>query len=493
MEELVLFFENYKKVCNAYTLALSTLYFDKSTIHLSKGVSYRNDMISILAGEAFEYQTNKESLAKLEELYSVARDDLKKELKYYLRSLEMIRKLPKEVYVRYNKTLSDAEEAWMNAREHNDYSLFKDALRHNIEMQKEILTYMDKDCSDYDYLLNKYQLGMNSEIYDEFFNQVKTHLLPLIKEIAEKGTIDNSLMSSYCPIDKQKQLNEILMDYLLVDRDECYLGESQHPFTEFFSVHESRITTRYHENNMISNVFSLIHEYGHALYGLQIDEKYEGTIFRDDIGCAMHESQSRFLENHIGRNKGFWEYNYPALQKYAEFLKDVSLDDYMKMINVSKPSFIRTEADELTYPIHVLIRYEIEKEIFNGNVNYDDLETLWNDKYEEYLGIRPSCSNEGILQDIHWAMGNYGYFPTYALGSAMSAQFYNAICKEMDVEKVLANNEFDKIRDWLKVNIHRYGAYYTMDDVLNIATGEPFDSKYYIEYLTTKYKQIYNL
>ncbi len=493
MEELVLFFENYKKVCNAYTIALSTLYFDKSTIHLSKGVPYRNEMLSVLAGEAFEFQTNKESLEKLESLYEMADGDLKKELEYYLRSLEMIRKLPKEVYVRYNKTLNDAEEAWMNAREHNDYSLFKDALKKNIEMQKEILTYIDKDCSDYDYLLNKYQLGMNSAVYDEFFNKVKTNLLPLIKEIAKKENFDNSLMRSYCPINKQKELNELLMDYLLVDRSECYLGESEHPFTEFFSIHESRITTRYHEDNMISNVFSLIHEYGHALYGLQIDEKYEGTIFRDDIGCAMHESQSRFLENHIGRNKGFWQYNYPILQQYAEFLKDVSLDDYMKMINVSAPSLIRTEADELTYPIHVLIRYEIEKEIFNGNVNYDELENMWNDKYEEYLGVRPSTSKEGILQDIHWSMGNYGYFPTYALGSAMSAQFYNAMCKDMDVEKVLADNEFYKIKDWLKEKIHRYGAYYTMDEILKSATGESFDSQYYIDYLVNKYTELYDL
>ncbi len=493
MEELKSFFENYKKVCNAYTLALSTLAFDKSTIHLAKGASYRNEMISILAGESFEYTTNKESLDKLEQLYELSSGDLKKELEYYLRSLEMIRKLPKEVYIRYNKALNEAEEAWLDARKHNDYSLFKEALKNNIEIQKELLTYIDHKGSVYDYLLDKHQLGMNTHLYDEFFNKIKTDLLPLIHQISEKQIIDDHLMNSYCAIDKQKQLNNQLMDYLRVDREECYLGETEHPFTEFFSAHEARITTRYKEDNMISNVFSLIHEYGHALYGLQIDEKYEGTIFRDDIGSAMHESQSRLLENHIGRNRGFWEYNYKVLQDYADFLKDVSLDEFMNMINVSHPSLIRTEADELTYPIHVLIRYELEKEIFNGNVNYDDLETLWNDKYEEYLGIRPSSSNEGILQDIHWSMGGYGYFPTYALGSAMSAQFYNAMCKDIDVEQCLANNQFEIIRDWLKTNIHQYGAYLTMDEILNKATGESLNAQYYIDYLVQKYKTIYQL
>lgn len=493
MKELELFFENYKKVCNAYTIALSTLAFDKSTIHLPKGLKYRNEMMSILAGESFEYSTNKESLDKLERLYNESAGDLHKELEYYLRSLEMIRKLPKDVYVRYNKTINDSEEAWMNARKHNDYNLFKEALKNNIEIQKEMLGYLGFDGTVYDYLLDKHQLGMNAEIYDKFFNKIKTDLLPLIKEITKKQIIDDSIMSTHTPIEKQKQLNEHLMNYLRVDREECYLSEAEHPFTEFFSAHEARITTRYKEDNMISNVFSLIHEYGHALYGLQIDERYEGTIFRDDIGSAMHESQSRLLENHIGRNRGFWEYNYNILKEHAEFLKDISLDEYMKMIHVSRPSLIRTEADELTYPIHVLIRYELEKEIFNGTVDYNQLEEMWNNKYEEYLGIRPANSNEGILQDIHWAMGAYGYFPTYALGSAMSAQFYNTMCKDINVQQCLADNQFEVIRDYLKEHIHTYGAYLTMDEILNKATGESFNPQYYVDYLTAKYKEIYDL
>ena len=244
----------------------------------------------------------------------------------------------------------------------------------------------------------------------------------------------------------------------------------------------------------MSAIFSTIHEYGHALYGLQVKEAYDGTALSSGIGCAMHESQSRFMENHIGRSKAFWEVNYPKLQKhFPTQLGQVSLDDFMRMINVSRPSFIRTEADELTYPIHILIRYELEKEIFNGNVDYDQLETMWNDKYEEYLGIRPQHAKEGILQDMHWGAANLGYFPTYALGSAYAAQFYHQMEQDMDVEDVLRKKDFAKISGWLKENIHQYGAFKDPQQILMDVTGEEFNPNYYISYLKEKYAKLYQI
>ena len=241
-----------------------------------------------------------------------------------------------------------------------------------IESQKEVLNFLDKSCSDYDYLLDRYEMGTGAEMYDSFFARVKEKLLPLIREIQERGRkIDDSVLFADYDVKEQEAFLEELKDYMQVDRDCCYMGVSEHPFTEFFSAKESRITTHYHKNSLMSAILSTVHEYGHALYALQVEEKYDGTALKDAIGSAMHESQSRLMENHIGRNPAFWESNYPKLQKrFPDKLGNISLEHFMEMVNVSRPSLIRTEADELTYPVHVLIRYELEKEIFGGHVSW---------------------------------------------------------------------------------------------------------------------------
>ena len=495
-KELRSFYEQYKSINAAYNIALSTMYFDMATIAPANGIHYRNEMLSILAGEAFSYQMNQESLDKLKQLEAITEDaELKKELKLYFRELDITRNLPKDVFIRYRKTTADSEEAWQIAKQKNDYQLFKDHLVNVIKMQKEVLTYVDKDCSDYDYLLDTYQMGMNQEKYDVFFHLIKEELLPLIKKIVAKGQpLDDAILNADYDVKEQEAFMEEIEDYLQVNRKECYMSTTEHPFTEFFSAHEARITTHYYKNQPISAILSTIHEYGHALYSLQVKEEFQGTSFKDGIGFAMHESQSRLLENHLGRNPYFWENMYPKLQThFPKQLNNVSLEDFVKMINLSRPSYIRTEADELTYPIHILIRYELEKAIFDGDVDYEHLDTLWNDKYEEYLGIRPRNDQEGILQDMHWGAGNLGYFPTYALGSAYAAQFYHAMQKEINVHEVLRNGDFAIIQKWLQENIHQYGASLSADEVLLKATKEPFNPHYYIDYLKDKYTKLYNL
>lgn len=493
-DELLKFYDEYKKVVSAYNISQSTMYFDMQTICPKDGIAYRNEMASIIAGEAFAYQMNPDSLAKLHQLYDLLddKDEIKTELKLYFRNLEMFENVPKEVFVRYTKTTNDAQEAWHEAKVKNDYSIFKDHLINNIKVVKEVLTYVDKEGSDYDYLLSKYQINTNTAYYDNFFNKVKEELLPLIQKIKHSGKhINDSLLFKHCDIDKQEAFQEDLQAYLKVNKDECYMGTTEHPFTSFFSAHEARITTKYYEEDVMNAIFSTIHEYGHALYSLQIDEKYEGTSVRDEIGYAMHESQSRFLENHIGRNIAFWKNLYPKLQEQYPALANVTLESFYEMMNVSRPSLIRTAADELTYPIHVLIRYELEKEIFDGNVDYDKLDELWADKYEEYLGVRPTNASEGILQDMHWGAAYLGYFPTYALGSAYAAQFYHQMSQEFDVDQALENNEFEKIANWLKENIHQYGGSLTGDEIIEKVCHEPFNPDYYINYLKDKYTKLY--
>ena len=358
-----------------------------------------------------------------------------------------------------------------------------------------MLTYIDYEGSDYDYLLDQYQVGMNQAKYDEFFGEIKEKIVPLIHAIKERGRqIDASALAQNFPVEGQKAFTEVLKEALNMDSDKVLVMESVHPFCSFFSANDVRFTTKYLEDNLASAILSTAHEYGHALYGLQVNPSYEKTEFGRGIGLAMHESQSRTIENYVGRNPGFWKKQYPKLQElFPAQLCEVSLDQFLDIINVSVPGFIRIEADELTYPLHVLIRYEIEKMIFDGEADFDTLDVLWADKYEEYLGIRPVTHSEGILQDIHWSWAYFGYFPTYALGSAFASQFYAKMAKDIDVDAILEKGEFEPIAVWLKENIHHYGASKTYDEILLAVTGENFNPSYYTDYLVEKYTKLYQI
>ena len=495
MKELEKFYEEYKDVQRHYQLALSTMYYDIATIAPKKGVPARNQAMTFLSGEAFTKATDPQSLQKIEQLGEQTQDMLlKKEIQLLLKELESNRALPKDVYMAFQQAIHDSEASWEQAKLEQNYSLFEPHLQDLIQKQKEGLTYMNKQASDYDTLLDRYQEGMNTKAYDAFFASIKQHLVPLIQEIAKRQSAfcDDALKKSF-DIPTQKAYHSQLLNYFQMDKGCCILGETQHPFTEFFSAHEARITTHFYEHDVIDPILSTIHEYGHAQYDLQVRSEFDGTALKNGIGFAMHESQSRLMENHIGRNRALWEVQLPVLQTYFPQLKGITLDDFMNMINISKPSLIRTAADELTYPLHILIRYEMEKEIFDGNGSLEQLNERWKDKYEQYLGIRPNHDAEGILQDMHWGAANFGYFPTYALGSAYAAQMYHSMTSQLDVDTALRNNQFYLIRDWLKENIHQYGASLTADEILRRATGEAFNPAYYIEYLTTKYKTLYQL
>ncbi len=496
MKELLTFYEEYKNKLAAYRYATGSMYFDQATYAPKDGALYANEMLSIISGESFAYSTDPDNLKKIETLYEKTEDpELKKEIGLRLHELHQISSLPKEVYIDFEKAKANSQRCWEQAKAENNYEIFKPHLIDLIKKKKEMLKYFNYECSDYDYLLNQYQEGMDIEKYDDFFQEIKDTLVPLIHQINKEGKkIDDTILFQEYDIENQKKFTEVIKEALQINPKNCYLTESVHPFSAFFSKHDARITTKYLKDNILSAVLSTIHEYGHALYYLQIKESYQKTSFASEIGYAMHESQSRLLENHIGRHPSFWKSSFPKLQElFPDLLKDITLDDFMNMMNVSRPSLIRIEADELTYPLHILIRYELEKEMFNGTIDYNNLDVAWANKYEKYLGIRPQTHAEGILQDVHWSGAQFGYFPTYALGSAFSAQMYHQLEKDIDVDKVLANGQFDKIASWLASNIHQFGAKKSFEEILTEVTGESFNPKYYTEYLVNKYKQIYQI
>ena len=493
-EEAIQFYKEYCDKCNAYNLALTTMYFDMSTIAPEAGSDYRIKVLSFLGGELFDYQTNPENIKKIEEMASFDLGEvMNEEIRQEVKNLRRVSKLPKEFYIKLQETMNHGEIAWKKARKEKNYSLFKDALKEIINVQKQAYTYYGFEGNMYDAMLDDYETGMNMEKYDVFFTCIKERLVPFIHKLVNEGRkIDASVLHLNYDEKGQEEIANLLLKYMNCDPKRCYMGTTIHPFTSDFSLNDVRITTRYVEDALASSIFSIIHEYGHALYMMNVNPEFEGMNVGRAMTSGMHESQSRFLENYIGKRKAFWVNNYPKVQEiFHDQLKDVSLDEFVTLLNVAKPSFIRTEADELTYPLHILIRYELEREMINGEIDVDRLDEIWADKYEEYLGIRPTNVNEGILQDIHWSGGSFGYFPTYALGSAFSAQFFEAMTNEIDVDYALENNEFETIENWLKEKIHKHGALYKADTIIQNVCGDSFDPNVYVDYLIDKYSKIY--
>jgi len=480
----------------AYGLMLATAGFDRMTIAPVGGAPYRNRMLSIIQGELFELETDKDYV---QAILTLSETDLgevgNRDISLAKKSLEDVLKFTKEETMEYSYALMNAYDAWYKAKTSENYEIFRPHLMKLIEMTKYRAKKRDPKKDPYDLLLDDFEEGMNRQKYDEFFSLIREELLPLIKKIdKKKGYIDDSFLYKYYPAEKQALFMKDAMKYLGFSSDWGYMGTTEHPFTSGFSKNDVRVTTNYDEHNVTAAIYSLIHECGHAFYEHQVDAKYEKYPHIRNMSSGMHESQSRFFENYLGRRRSFFVKLYPRLQElFPENLGNVSLDDFIKAANVSKCSLIRTDADELTYPVHILIRYELEKEIFSGKADLDKLDQLWDEKYEKYLGIKAQKPSDGILQDVHWSEAYIGYFPTYALGSAIGAQLFHKMKEDLDVDALLEKGQFKKITDYLHKNVQHDGALYTFEQIVKRATGEDFDPHYYIDYLKEKYKALYNI
>lgn len=494
-EALKIYKDTYRKL-NAYELVLSTTYYDKLTVAPKKGSKYCNEALAYMQGEVFSITTAPEFV---EAVKILSKEDLgevmNRDVKLTMKSLEDIIKFSKEETMEWSLLQMEGNDAWEKAKHSDDYGMFEPYLLKLIDKSKERAKKRNPNIDSYDLYLDDFEEGMNKKKYDEFFDLVKKELLPLIKEVnSRQDKIDDSFLYKYYPKDRQEKFMAELNRYLGFDKSWGYMGETEHPFTNGISKNDCRIATNYQEYNITSCIFSIIHEVGHAYYEHQVDGKYEGMMVKRMISSGMHESQSRFLENYMGRRASFWKKLYPLLQKqFPENLGDVSLEDFVKAINVSRSSLIRTEADELTYPIHILIRYEIEKGIYDGSISTKDLNVTWKKMYKEYLGVDVPNETMGILQDVHWSDASFGYFPTYALGSAIGAQILHKMEKDIDVDDCLSKGKIKVVTDYLKDNVQKYGAMYDYNTILKMATGETFKPKYYISYLKNKYKKLYSI
>lgn len=402
-------------------------------------------------------------------------------------------RIPPKEYRAYQELVAESARVWAKAKEQQDFAAFAPVLKEIIFYQKRFAGYRAKDGQKlYDVMLDDYEKGFSMKKLDEFFGLLKEELVPFLKKVTQSRTeIRDDFLTGDYPEEKQRELAEFLAEYVGFDFKRGVLAQSAHPFTTNLHNHDVRLTTHY-KKRVDSSLFSVIHEAGHGIYELGVADELTQTLAGQGASMGMHESQSRFFENMIGRNEAFWEPIYKKLQElFPKELGKVSREEFVRAVNKVKPGLIRTEADELTYSLHVLVRYELEKMLIEENLNVEKLPELWANKYEEYLGVRPQNPAEGVLQDIHWAQGSFGYFPSYALGSAFAAQMLQFMKKSMDFEELLRKGEIEVIRHVLKRHIHRFGKMRDSRQLLRDMTGEDFEPRYYVKYLKEKYSRLY--
>lgn len=481
----------------ALQTALALLEWDDETLAPEEAGPYTERVIGALSEEYHQIiagEEMKNSIAACEDEKDLTEVEkaIVKEAKETRAQLVCI---PVKEYRDNAQLVTEGIRVWTKSKAENDFGQFVPVLQRLVDYQKKFASYRAKKGEKlYDSMLDLYEKDFNMELLDAFFEELKEVIVPLIREIRDHGKpIEDGFLTGDYPEDRQREAAEYLANYVGFDFKKGVMGISTHPFTTNLHNHDVRITTHY-SNRMDSSVFSVIHETGHAIYELGISDELTQTLVGQGASTGMHECQSRFFENIIGRSAAFWVPLYEKLQSiFPEQLEGVSREQFVEAINKAEPGLIRTEADELTYSLHVMIRYEIEKMMIEENLDLTKLPDIWADKYEEYLGIRPANAAEGVLQDIHWSEGCFGYFPSYALGSAFGAQLYYHMKKEMDINGLLENGEIGVIREYLREHIHRFGKRKTSRDILKDITGEDFNPRYYVRYLKEKYSQLYDL
>lgn len=496
-ETIIEEFKEYLKNIEYLKNSIEVLYWDMRVGIPVKAVPYRSDMIGYLSGELYKLKISDKMKDFIDKLSAV--DDLDDTSKAMVlnakKNYDMTKKIPEEKNKELVIVTSNAEAAWEVAKENSDFSVFRPHLEKIVELKKEFADYWGYEGTPYNRLLDFYEPGITVEKLDKIFDELKDAVIELLSKIKNSKVKPNDkIFKKHFPIQAQKDFSVEVLKKLGFDFEAGRLDASVHPFTINFGNKDVRITTRYNENDFVSALFGCIHEGGHGIYEQDVPDSLRGTMLAEGASMGIHESQSRFYENMVGRSKSFWKYFYPKVQKSFSEFQGVDLDEFYKGLNTVKTSLIRVEADELTYSLHIIIRYEIEKAIFNGNVTIEGLPEMWKEKYREYLGVEPDSDADGVLQDVHWSGGDFGYFPSYLLGNLYGAQFLSKLLIDIpEFYDKLEKGEFDVLHNWLKENIHQYGAVYKPTELIKRVTGEELTSKYFIEYLNKKYKEIYEL
>jgi len=416
-------------------------------------------------------------------------------IKVAKRNYDKQTKVPAEFVVKFARETTVGQSVWEKAKNTSDFSIFRPNLERLVELRREYADFFKPWDHVYDPLLDDFEPGMKTAEVQEIFSRLRTEQVALIKAVSEKEKVDRSFLFLEYPEKSQWDFGEEVITSFGYDWKHGRQDKSAHPFTTSFGVNDVRITTRVKENYLPAAMFGTFHECGHALYELGIPQRLNRSPLADGASMAIHESQSRMWENIIGRSKEFWTHFYPRLREYfPSQLGNVSLDSFYRGVNAVEPSLIRVEADEATYNLHIMLRLELEIALMEGSLAVKDAPEAWNTKFEEYLGIVPSNDAEGVLQDVHWSFGGFGYFPTYALGNLVSAQLWEKMSEDIsDIDKNIAQAEFAPILEWLRDNIHAHGTKFEPQELVQKVTGSKITPEPFIKYLKKKFKTIYDL
>ncbi|MGO8672409.1 MAG: carboxypeptidase M32 [Capsulimonadaceae bacterium] len=412
------------------------------------------------------------------------------------RDFDRAAKLPTSLVEELAGVAVRAHEHWVAARAASDYARFSPWLARILDLERRVVECLGYKTERYDALLDAYEPEMTAGEVRTMFEALKPSLVALVRDIRERGrAVDREPLTRDFDEGRQREFAERVIREFGFDFQRGRQDRTVHPFCTSFSRDDVRITTRYNRRFLPMALFGTLHETGHALYEQGVAERYDGNVLASGASLGVHESQSRLWENLVGRSRPFWTRYYPDLQAQFPALSDVTLDAFYSAINLVEPSLIRVEADEVTYNLHILLRFEMEVELLEGRLSVDDAPAAWNARSEAYLGLTPPSDADGILQDVHWSSGGIGYFPTYTLGNVLSVQLFEAANAALggEVDSMVARGEFAPLREWLRENVHQWGRKYTPEQLIRRATGRPLDTAPYLRYLRTKFGRVYGL
>ena len=502
MKESLDFIYKEQKELSTFSGIGALLGWDQMTYMPPEGNVGRSEQISLISRLAHEKFTADElyrHVKKLNEIHNLEKLQ-EKDRAVVVRlekDIEKSRKVPSEFVERMSKTTTIAYMVWQEAREKDKFLLFAPHLEKIVELEKEYCTFINLPGPAYNSLLDEYEEGMTVETLKKEF----AYLKPQIAEILEKITSSDVYRRQQAfdmkfDVEKQKRICDFVVKKMNLPKRRSRLDVSTHPFTTSMGDDDVRITTNYERKNPLFSFFSTVHEAGHALYELGLPRnEFKDTVISDAPSLGLHESQSRFWENMIARNKHFWNYFYSEFQKIApEKLKDMDIEIWYRYVNQVQPSFIRVEADELTYCLHVILRFELELALIDGEIKVSELPMCWNEKMTEMLGITPKNDKEGVLQDMHWSGGSFGYFPTYVIGTIYASQLFKQLSQEnSSLTEEIEQGNFINILSWLRKNVHQYGRLMTADEIIKKTCGDGLNSKVFVSYLKDKYYPLYDV
>jgi carboxypeptidase Taq len=491
-------YQETEKKIHAMHYASSLFFWDSVTGAPKSGVEARSMAVEVISGLNHTFLINPqvdEDLAILELHADELTDTQRVQIREARKNYNKIAKIPIGEYKKYNALITRSEIAWEQCKEDSDFPAFQPYLQEIIDTLRRFSDYRGYRDHPYNPYLDDYEEGMDVKQLDVFFDALRKRIVPLLHRIREKGkVVDSGFFQRKFPLPDQETLSVDMLKWMGFDLSRGWFKESVHPFTIGIDMDDVRLTTHYYEKDFLSGFSSTVHEGGHAIYEQNIDPALRGTNLATGTSNGIHESQSRIYENNFLRSQPFCDWIYPEVAKrFSDPFKNVTSAMFYRAMNKVEPSLIRVDADELTYSLHIMLRYEIEQGLIDGSIRVCDLPEVWNAKMESYLGIKPPNDAMGVLQDVHWSAGLFGYFPSYALGNAYAAQIERALRREIDVDGCLGRGDFTPLTGWLSQKIHHFGTLKNPMEIMVEVTGEPLNPQYYCDYLEKKYTRIYDL